>query len=294
MRARTKFAIGILCTSIVVAGAFIAFRIYRDHLFPSHPPRTVETPPFEENSTTSLPAVQTPWGRPLSLVDLAGDYVATTWPVAQRHLWIQADGTWKQVNSVIFGPEDTSKGTVRVVDGKMEFEVFTSEGKPSGRRCACIPVWWTNRLFLLDRPSLATLCNEINWGILPPHEIIDFLAVDLPRHRIPAAGMPGERMPSLPPEFAAWILERPMKGTIVQVLPDGTAKIDLGANHGAFVGMRLAAETVAGSRAWTKGGNVEVISVQPDSCLVKRSIAEDSPLLTGMSATCPAAGYLLK
>ncbi|MBI2920016.1 MAG: hypothetical protein HYY18_02905 [Planctomycetes bacterium] len=119
---------------------------------------------------------------------------------------------------------------------------MSREGRPTGRWCDALPVWWGERLYLLGAADLARFCNGINWGDEPRSRMYlrteTTMVRDL-RMDCSVDEPPGDGGPLLPPEIAGWILRKPVEAWAVSKFPDGSWQLDRGASEGIYPGMRL-------------------------------------------------------
>jgi hypothetical protein len=133
-------------------------------------------------------------------------------------------------------------GSILRVDVAGRFELLTREGTASsgavveendGLRLSpslvLIPFRWGARRHLVDRERLLDLCNEVNLE----------RSSDAAFTRHEDRDLPADGLPDLPPPWDRWILPRPVIGRVVEVFPEGRARVDVGGRDGVFVGMRM-------------------------------------------------------
>lgn len=246
--------------------------------------------PFEAASLDEIPPARTPHGKPLTLEDVAGEYSFTV-HLAGRGLVIGADGSSRNsFGSCLVSGE--SQGSVRVLDGRLSFEAHDVKGRPTGRTCLAVPVWWEGRLYILG-PSgrswpggLLEFCNAVNWGEEPRPPNARHLADGLLMRTLPVREGAVAPRNSIPDIAAKWILTKPIEGTVLDVLPNRRASVNLGRKDGVFVGMRLRSGY---GEVWPI--EVRVVSVEDSTCVVASgSSPSDGYVRKGDLIRCSAAG----
>lgn len=244
--------------------------------------------PFFNSTVESVPRATTPGGAELTLAMVVGRY---DWGFSYggHTLEIGADGTWQ------FGAggctwSGESSGTARVSEGRLIFEMTDGDTK-NGRVCACVPVFWGKRVYLLGAGDLNEFANAVNWGTEPRATAAAFDLGYLPlvRHEGDAwnQGLPeAPGLPDLPSDLASRILKTPLEGKITSVA-GSQATINLGAEDGVFVGLRLSELRKDGYCS-----DLEVLSVGSHSCVAKRTLSDDTPPddRVGQRVSCPGPG----
>ncbi|MCC7291756.1 MAG: hypothetical protein IT449_06825 [Phycisphaerales bacterium] len=95
---------------------------------------------------------------------------------------------------------------------------------------------WGARRYLVPEGKLIRFCNAINFGDEPRREASGFALLRTGDWDKPVTGMP-----QLAPEWKAFLLDRPLTGTVVNFEEGGFAKLSLGGNQGLKAGMALIA-----------------------------------------------------
>ncbi len=224
--------------------------------------------PFQECAAKDLPAARTPSGAPLDLTMVEGSYVFAFGP-GGAGLKIRGEG-WDLTWCGCVPPGSESHGRVWVEDGRLVFESNTPSGTPSGKKCAAIPVWWDDRVFLLskkkagDDDEISAFLNNLNWGgaeLMKRGESWYFSRSgvrDRSTGKPPASGL------VLPKELEARVLKSSWSGQLLSKTEQGFWKIAFGKKQGAWVGQRILTKVHS-----EESGYLDVVSVEEDTCLLK-------------------------
>lgn len=235
-----------------------------------------ENLPFRPSTENTVPAARTPGGERLTVAHVVGTYCFST-GFTGSSIRIRMDGscTMKSFSCIDSG---SSEGLVRIVDDRIEIESLSLAGRPTGRKCLCVPVWWKGRVYLLgssgDRMAggLAEFCNAVNWGE-EPSNFMDFHNLEGFYAESELRG--GDEMTSIPAAIAPWILRTGIEGRMIES-SDNELRVNLGTRDGVFVGQRLQAVPESGESTWLR-----VKAVGQDSCAVGLYFAwHDRDLLT--------------
>ena len=90
------------------------------------------------------------------------------------------------------------------------------------------------RRYLVPDDKLLAFCNAVNQGVEPRDS--DYGDFDLKEgHEAIAV----EGFPTAPEAWKAFLLKAPLRGTVVELLPDFKARINIGKKDGLRVGMEL-------------------------------------------------------
>ncbi len=95
---------------------------------------------------------------------------------------------------------------------------------------------WGLRRYLVPEGKLIRFCNALNLGDEPRREATGSALLRVGDWDKPVTGAP-----QLAPEWKAFLLDRPLTGTVVNLEEGGFAKLSLGGNHGLKAGMALVA-----------------------------------------------------
>lgn len=238
-------------------------------------------PPLPEAELHALPAARTRDGRPLQLADVAGEY---DWSFGFRggFLRIFPDGSW----ICDWGPRsDWCRGDALIVEGRLVFETRDSGGRLSGRTAPCTPIWWGDRICLVGDSQIWRLANLANWGTEEDdgrqHALFISLPIIAEQADTPPAGPP-----LVPLEWETRILQKPIRGKVIDVIHRQIGFVDLGSRDGVFTGMRLQ----TGYRH--RNFSVMVVSTEEDWCKVIPVQWGDSQLALpgGAAVWCDARG----
>jgi hypothetical protein len=168
-----------------------------------------------------------------------------------------------------------------------------TEGYDAGRICAALPVFWGRRIYILGARDFSGFVNALNFGE-EPRTFACGNETLMSQALVRASGRewqdelpPAVGLPLLPEPLASRILKAPLEGRITAVHRDGTADVDIGADHGAFVGMRLE-ETLMDRTLWS----VFVIEVHATTRVISDGDSEGRrrELRLGQPVTCDAKG----
>jgi hypothetical protein len=128
-----------------------------------------------------------------------------------------------------------------------------------------LPVFWgKDALFLVPPDRGADFCNDVNLGIVRCMAYYGRALEEKPDV---------EGLPRVPERWKHMLLEAPIRGTITEVLADGRARVDLGAQSGAWKGMELAGEA--------DGLLSVVVEVDAKSSIIERVHADRKGYKTG-------------
>ncbi len=245
--------------------------------------------PFPAAKVDSLPRAVVPKGVELNLKTLAGRY-AWAFTYGGHSLELEENGTWVYGSGACLGSFESS-GTAKIVDGRVIFEM-TDGDMSRGTTCAGVPVFWGERVYLLGADDFTVLVNAINWGDEP--RMVACQCAITPDLLVRAKGdswntplpeAPG--LPLLPEPHPSRILNTPLEGRITTARDRETAGVDLGTEHGVFVGMKLYESRKDGYRS-----ELEVTAVAERSCVVRRRWSDETPAADriGQKVTCDAKG----
>lgn len=219
--------------------------------------------PFGPCALEDLPAARTPDGKPLTLERIAGHYSWTT-GFTGSSIRIDASGACESHWGACLA-SGSSQGVARIVKGRIEIEALSKNGKRTGLKCVCVPVWWEGVIYLLGPSegglgsSPADFCNSVNWGELNDSD------GRLSRFELlySSGSLPGRPAESgVPEEIARGILRAPLEGEVVEVTPEGS-RVNLGKRNGVYAGQRLRLASPGND-----GRNVRVLEVTETTCVV--------------------------
>jgi hypothetical protein len=202
------------------------------------------------------------------VAELAGDYIYGNGFVYEQLQVIKAGRYhYKWRNDVRTDePHDEdrfeSRGRCSVVDGVLRLVPegpFSSELRDMmGNNF--VPVRWGDRRYLIPEKERLLFCSAVNQGASPRYmRSGPFSLRDAERRKAP------EGLPEVPPEWASFLLQKPVGGAITAVLANHVAMLSAGARDGLKAGMESVRENqLASSR-------IRVVYCETDHCLVRLS-----------------------
>ena len=153
------------------------------------------------------------------------------------------------------------QGTARMVQGWLTLTPVKREIPDSLRKTATrfLPVTWGRRTYLLSEDEIPEFCNAVNLKNEPRSRLDGdfYLRAGDWNERV-------ENMPTLPAEWAAYLLPKTVKAEIIEMVEPRIAKLNVGEQAGIRPGMIL--EAGKGKRFPYM---VRVVSVEKGSCLVR-------------------------
>ncbi len=181
----------------------------------------------------------------LGLAELAGDYSYGDGFVQQR-LVVSLPGRYHfRWNSDVISDEPhhgdryESRGRCSVVDGVLR---LVPEGPCSSRVRDLmgndfVPVLWEGRRYLIPEKHRLAFCSIVNQGDVPRYMRSGPSSLrDVDRRK------PPQGQTEVPPEWASFLLQKPITGTITEVLENQVAIMNVGARTGLKAGMVLVRE----------------------------------------------------
>ncbi len=131
-----------------------------------------------------------------------------------------------------------------------------------------LPIRWEKRCYLIPEKEQLVFCSLVNQGVFPHY-----------MRRGPFSMGDSERpkgVPEVPPEWAPFLLQKPVNGTITKILSDSNAIMNLGARDGVRSGMEFLRKKW---HPWT----VKVLFTETDRCIIR--------IKTGKPGTIPDATF---
>lgn len=185
---------------------------------------------------------------------VAGDYSqglarGLNWSLSLLH-----DGRYSFVWSGCTGIYGRESGWAQRIRGYLVLTPVTPIKPPLER--VFLPVRWGRRTYLVPPQRLAEFCDAIVQGDEPRNQSASgkFYAKRL-IHRV-------EGTPDLPERWAAYLRSKLVLGTIVDVMKNGRARVNVGSKDGISVESILAVQ----GRDHFTSHNLRVISVNQGSC----------------------------
>ncbi|ODT98705.1 MAG: hypothetical protein ABS79_05450 [Planctomycetes bacterium SCN 63-9] len=177
--------------------------------------------------------------------------------------------------------EDEGRDLIRLSADLRSFIVdlseMASEFRSRSRTSEFIPVRWGKRLYLVPEGEGSSFCNRINLGLESRFPAYSFyLREGKGEQEIRA-------FPEIPRQWRSMLLKTPIRGKIIDVMAGGRARIDLGTEHGVWVGMNLESDLDG-------FGGSEVVEVSKDSCMIKRFDSSQPGFKYGQGVSSRRAG----
>jgi hypothetical protein len=205
------------------------------------------------------------------LADLVGDYIYGNGFVYE-HLEVSLTGQYhyKWQNDVRTNePHDEdrfeSRGRCSVADGVLRLVPegpFSSELRDMmGNNF--VPVRWEDRRYLIPEKERLVFCSAVNQGGSPRYmRSGPFTLSDADRRK------PPKGLPEVPPEWAPFLLQKPVSGAITEILGDQVAILSAGAKDGLKAGMEFVRDNRLPS------SRIRVLFTETDHCIVRISTPE--------------------
>lgn len=222
-----------------------------------------------------------------SVRSVAGEYACHS-PGGGTALVISKDGRWTCRDvPFIGGARCYGSGTIRVSGEDIVLEENDAIGFPTGEFVVFTLVRWCERRYLVAPGEFAAFCNHINWGFEPDRGMWGraFLLDEGAERPNVIHEVTGP--PELPPQWLKAILREPITGSILEVLPEGRLRVDLGSADGVFEQMDLRTADEQG-RFLTFLHAVTVS--EHESILAPRTPVHDGAPQPGWKVTCDARG----
>lgn len=152
---------------------------------------------------------------------------------------------------------------------------LATEFRAAGEPTDLIPVRWGEQLHLVPRNEGPHYCNLVNLGWISRYPGRCFYLRDCDdKPKV-------EGLPSVPKEWKRMLLTKPIQGKIINVMADGRARIDLGAENGVWEGMLLESDP----------DKLEVVRVDAKSSVIKKSDRDNPPFKEGQGVRSTCHGW---
>jgi hypothetical protein len=209
----------------------------------------------------------------------AGMYEMVT-PKSKRSIWLQPEGTFYMQNDD-GKTQKTYYGTAKIEYGLLKLTPSKSQWKSifAKKLGTYHTIVWDKRRYLIEEEKLLSFAHASNHGLEPRTGINGaFLLRDEDRAK-PTAGVP-----DMPEGWASKILKEPIEGSIVELLEEGKAKVNLGWRDGVWNGMELAVLDVDGKHYHV----YEVLNVSKADCVLVGEKGRDFLVGAKVSSRLPA------
>ena len=137
-------------------------------------------------------------------------------------------------------------GDVKRVDGVLQLIVRRQEQirRRDGEEYKWLPnnlvtVKWGKRLYLIAKEQGIAFCNAVNQGGEPTGNFSGNFFLGEGHEEMPVTGLP-----EIPEEWSNYLLKSPVRGEVIELLPDSKGKVNVGRKQGLRVGMQLLATEV--------------------------------------------------
>jgi hypothetical protein len=216
----------------------------------------------------------------LGLADLAGDYIFGDGFVHRRlEVSLPDRYHFKWHGDVItddphHNDRYESRGRCSVVDGVLRLVPegpFSSDLRDlMGNNF--VPIRWGGRRYLIPEKERLAFCSIVNQGGVPTFmRSGPFSLRDVDRRK------PPEGRPEVPPEWASFLLPKPVTGAITELLEHQVAIIDVGAKDGLKAGMVFVREK---NPPFSSDALIKVLFTETDRSFVRVSTPNAGPLPT--------------
>jgi hypothetical protein len=126
-----------------------------------------------------------------------------------------------------------------------------------------VPIRWGDRRYLIPEKGRLVFCSAVNQGAVPRYmRSGPFSLRDVDWRSAPAG------LPEVPPEWAPFLLQKPVSGAITEVLADQVAVLGAGAKAGLKAGLEFVREKNQLS------SRIKVLFTEPERCFVRISTPE--------------------
>jgi hypothetical protein len=134
------------------------------------------------------------------------------------------------------GSNEKSEGSVKMVNSWLTLTPNKQRiplGFPS-TPTRFLPVRWGARTYLLTKDEIVDFCNSINHGTEPRNSASGSFCLRMSDWSVSVEGSP-----SLPTEWAAYLLKKPLQAEVIGMADERTGKLNVGAKDGVRPGMVL-------------------------------------------------------
>ena len=141
-----------------------------------------------------------------------------------------------------------------------------------------VPVRWGSRRYLIPEKERLVFCSIVNQRVLPRYmRSGPFSLDDIKREKLP------DGLPEVPTEWAPFLLQKPVAGSITEVLADQVAIMTAGSKDGIKSGMEFVREHPR------HPFQMKVLFTETDRCCVRLS----SPELGALSDSIPESKVMI-
>jgi len=220
--------------------------------------------------------VATP-AEPLALKDIAGDYYFGDGLGVNCSLTVTAKGNFRFLWSGCLGTYDQNQGTASLKEGVLHI----APQKPNlrdgfrGTPTDFYPVRWGARMYLIPTNDMVEFCSDFNQGTEPRRGNYGDYYLRRKDGDKPVSGKP-----SVSEQWTRFLLDRPVRGKITQLIGKQEAWIDKGSADGLLAGMILTAQ----GHGTLMFAQVQVEAVEKDRCRIKCRWT-DSTLAVGQTVS---------
>lgn len=193
----------------------------------------------ECNTPLSNTSFYTSDGDIVSLKDVAGDYYFGDGLGVNCSLTLSIQGEFTFIWRGCLGIYDENEGIASIKDGVLHIE----PNKPNIRECFqgtptdFFPVRWGSRMYLIPINEIVDFCSEVNQGKEPRSDIHGHYYLRETDWKKPVTCKP-----LVPVKWTKYLLSKPIKGKITQLIGKQEGWFDVGSDAGILEGMILTAK----------------------------------------------------
>jgi hypothetical protein len=225
------------------------------------------------------------------LADLAGAYIRGQGGLWHESLDIGVQGTYtRSFQGCTGGSQATSTasrdGSILLLNDTRAENEPCADGVRAIDRFVIVP--WDQRLYLVPELMILDFCNSVNTGAEPrSQEQSSFYFV-----KVGTCSAPSRGRPTLPEQWAPFILPRAVIGVTSSPLEDGTTWVSFGSADGIVLGMEPVLKqlptdpkVIAMGAPPFRDQPLEIVEVQGERCRVQFKWARDTrpPIPEGLS-----------
>lgn len=212
-----------------------------------------------------------------SFADVAGDYYHGDGLGSNNSLNILSDGRYSFILSGCCGVYERESGYVKRIRDHLILSPIKQAKSRMDR--VFLPLHWGAKTYLIPPEKFQKFCDRIVSGDEPRNVVHGHYYLNNVEERVSG-------VPELPEQWASYVRDHALIGTITEVAETGRARIDVGSADGLRVGSRL---IVQGRNRWKR--ELDVVSVNENTCEAVDDMPSDSqaPLEAGWTVVVERA-----
>jgi len=209
--------------------------------------------------------------------ELVGEYYFGDGTGVNCTLKLAEHGTFAFQWNGCLGTYDKNEGRAAIQNGILQI----APKKPSvregfqGTPTEFFPIRWGSRTYLVATNEIVRFCSEVNQGGEPRHGNWGQFYLRQDDWKKPVTGFP-----DVPDQWVKFLLSKPVKGKVTELINKREAWLDIGATEGVLEGMILTARDDAG----VVFSQVRVEAVEKERCRIKCEW-KDSELVIGQTVS---------